>query len=123
MLCISQAGTLASRQLRRNFNLILTACPASLQASYSSRTKALHLRSERHSPLAKFHAEFLLVHPSVDGNGRGARSILMQQCLDPFGKADMAPMNKGAAHYSALKAADRDDFVPLIALIAPIVQK
>jgi len=83
----------------------------------------LRNQGDKLEALAKFHAKFLLIHPFMDGNGRVAKSILMQQCLDLFGKADMALMNKGAAYYAALQAADRDDFGPLIALITPIVQK
>ena len=82
----------------------------------------LRSQSDKLEALAKFHAKFLLIHP-LYGSGRVARSILMQQCLDLFGKADMALMNKGAAYYAALQAADRDDFGPLIALITPVVQK
>lgn len=47
----------------------------------------------------------------------------MQQCLDLFGKADMALMNKGAVYYAALQAAERQDFGLLITLITPVGQK
>jgi hypothetical protein len=49
----------------------------------------------------------------MDGNGRVSRAIMMQQCLDLFGKADMTLMNKGAEYYAALEAADGGDFAPL----------
>jgi Fic family protein len=96
---------------------------ASLCAAWARSFSLLRSRGEKLEALVKFHAEFLLIHPFVDGNGRVARSILMQQCLDLFGKADMALMNKGAAYYAALQAADRKDFGPLIALITPVVQE
>jgi fido (protein-threonine AMPylation protein) len=73
--------------------------------------------------IAVFHAGFLLIHPFFDGNGRVARALLMQQCLDLFGKADMTLMNKGADYYAALGAADNEDYAPLIALLSPIVSK
>jgi hypothetical protein len=70
--------------------------------------------------VANFHARFLLIHPFLDGNGRVARAVLMQQCLDLFGKADMTLMNKGAEYYNALEAADKGDIKPLAALIEPM---
>jgi Fic family protein len=73
------------------------------------------------SAVATFHAKFLAVHPFRDGNGRVARAILMQQCLDLFGKADMTLMNKGTDYYAALKSADAGDYTALIDLIDPIV--
>jgi len=72
--------------------------------------------------IARFHASLLSVHPFLDGNGRVARAILMQQCLDMFGRADMTLMNKGADYYAALRDADRGDYSSLIALIDPIVR-
>jgi Fic family protein len=82
------------------------------------RNQALKLEA-----IATFHAKLLLIHPFLDGNGRVARAILMQQCLDLFGKADMSLMGKGADYYSALQAADANDYRPLIALIAPVIRK
>jgi fido (protein-threonine AMPylation protein) len=71
--------------------------------------------------IAKFHAKFLLIHPFLDGNGRVARAILMQQCLDLFGRADMSLMNKGADYYRALQMADKGEYESLVALIDPVV--
>lgn len=71
--------------------------------------------------IAEFHQRLLALHPFLDGNGRVARAILMQQCLDLFGKADMTLMNKGADYYSALKEADGGDLRKLASLIEPIV--
>lgn len=72
--------------------------------------------------IAKFHAKFLSIHPFLDGNGRVSRAILMQQCLDLFGRADMTLMNKGADYYTALRDADNGNFAPLVQLLKPIVQ-
>lgn len=72
--------------------------------------------------IARYHARLLAVHPFADGNGRVARALLMQQCLDLFGKADMSLMNRGGSYYAALQAADHGDMKPLAELIAPIVQ-
>lgn len=71
--------------------------------------------------IARFHAEFLRIHPFADGNGRVARFLLMQQCLDLFGVADMGVLDKGAEYYAALQSADHDDVAALVKLICPIV--
>ncbi len=83
------------------------------------------LRTEQRKleAVAAFHARFLLIHPFLDGNGRVARAILMQQCLDLFGRADMTLMNKGADYYAALKAADFFEYGTLVELITPIIRK
>jgi hypothetical protein len=70
-----------------------------------------------------FHAKFLLIHPFLDGNGRVARALLMQQCLDLFGRADMTLMNKGAEYYAALQKADGGDYLPLAELLGPVVRQ
>jgi len=84
----------------------------------SLRNQTLKLQA-----IAMFHAKFLLIHPFLDGNGRVARAILMQQCLGLFGKADMSLMGKGADYYSALQSADSNGYRPLVALITPVVRK
>jgi fido (protein-threonine AMPylation protein) len=70
--------------------------------------------------IAKFHAEFLQIHPFTDGNGRVARLVLMQQCLDVFGIAEMGLLDKGAAYYGALLKADNGQLNALIELLKPI---
>lgn len=72
--------------------------------------------------IAEFHQRFLALHPFWDGNGRVARTITMQQCLDLFGAANMTLMNKGAAYYEALKAADAGDFQKLADVFAPVAE-
>jgi fido (protein-threonine AMPylation protein) len=77
---------------------------------------------ERLAKIAAFHSKFLVIHPFMDGNGRVARGLLMQQCLDFFGRADMSLMDKGAGYYRALAEADAGRLGPLTALLQPIVQ-
>jgi Fic family protein len=84
---------------------------------------ALRNQSLKLEAIAGFHANFLVIHPFLDGNGRVGRALLMQQCLDLFGKADMSLMNKGGEYYAALKAADAKDYRLLVALISPVVRK
>lgn len=71
--------------------------------------------------LARFHTRFLQIHPFADGNGRVSRAILMQQCLDIFGHANMSLLNRGKEYYEALQLADHGDFGALANLIEAIV--
>jgi Fic/DOC family len=89
--------------------------------AWRTRYPDLLSRDAKLRATAEFHARFLLLHPFADGNGRVARAILMQQCLDLFGKADMTLLNKGADYYAALKSADSANYQPLIDLIKPLV--
>ena len=90
--------------------------------NWQSEYKALRTKKLKLTAIAKFHAKFLGIHPFLDGNGRVARAILMQQCVDLFGKADMSLMQKGREYYAALKLADKEDYEKLTALIEPIVK-
>lgn len=83
---------------------------------------SLRNKTEKLEKVARFHASLLRIHPFSDGNGRVARAMLMQQCLDLFGRADMTLMKKGAEYYQALQAADAGDHTALAALIDPVVQ-
>jgi len=73
------------------------------------------------SKIGEFHQKFLSIHPFLDGNGRVAKAILMQQCLDLFKIADLSVLDKGAAYYAALKAADGGDIEGLVNLLKPVV--
>jgi Fic family protein len=66
---------------------------------------------------AEFFHGFLYIHPFADGNGRVARSLLMQQALEMFGHVDMSLFDRGAKYYAALQAADAKNFTPLKKLI------
>lgn len=83
--------------------------------------RQLRTEDQRIRRVAQFHAEFLMLHPFIDGNGRTARAILMQQFLDLFGRADMSLMNKGADYYAALEAADVGNYDALAAVLKPVV--
>lgn len=72
--------------------------------------------------MAAFHARLLTIHPFMDGNGRVARGILMQQSLDLFGRADMSLMAKGGLYYRALAEADKGQPGALADLIREIVK-
>lgn len=73
--------------------------------------------------LAKFHQAFLSIHPFVDGNGRTARTILEQQCIDLFGAADLNLIERGGRYIEALLEADRGDYTALASLIGVMVSE
>lgn len=92
-----------------------------LCANWRDQYSSLKKDVDKLGAIAQFHSKFLIIHPFLDGNGRTARAILMQQCLDLFGQADMALMNKGAEYYKALKESDEGNFDYLVKVIEPIV--
>jgi len=94
-----------------------------LTIEWTQGFNALRSKEAKLRKIAEFHARFLIIHPFLDGNGRVARALLMQQCLDLFGKADMALMNKGADYYTALQSADKGQYDLLEALIEPVIRK
>lgn len=93
----------------------------SLCTDWTASYLTLRSRAQKFEAMARFHAKFLVIHPFLDGNGRVARAVLMQQCLDLFGRADMSLMKKGADYYAALKSGDEGDYRALVSLIEPIV--
>jgi Fic family protein len=94
-----------------------------LCSDWRSEFDELRLAIDRRklASVARFHARLLSIHPFEDGNGRVARAVLMQQCLDLFGRADMSLMDKGGSYYSALEAADKGDFVLLEKIVSGII--
>ena len=71
--------------------------------------------------LARFHYDFVWIHPFLDGNGRVARAILIQHCIDIFGQVDPSLLDRGTEYYSALRKADEGDFESLKKLIEKAV--
>lgn len=67
--------------------------------------------------LARFHHDLLVLHPFMDGNGRVARSILIQQCIDTLGRVDPSLLDRGTEYYQAVQEADAGNFEPLSKLI------
>lgn len=70
--------------------------------------------------IARFHQRFLAIHPFLDGNGRTARALLLQQCVDTFGRADMSRLDRGVVYQAAITAADLGNLKPLAGLIAAV---
>jgi fido (protein-threonine AMPylation protein) len=54
--------------------------------------------------IAKFHHQFINIHPFVDGNGRAARAITIQQCLDIFGKIEPFIFSETTDYYNAIQS-------------------
>lgn len=71
--------------------------------------------------IARFYHRFLVIHPFLDGNGRTARALLLQQCIDTFGRADMSRLDRGIIYQAAITAADAGDLEPLTNLITAVV--
>lgn len=76
-------------------------------------------RAEIIAALARFHHEFLRIHPFLDANGRVARCLLDQAARELLNQG-IGPefISTPAEYYSALKSADGDDLGPLIKRIA-----
>lgn len=86
-------------------------------ATWRAGMAVAQMPDEQMDAIAQLFHGILSVHPFLDGNGRVARSILMQQCLDTFGHVDMSRLDRGVPYYASLQAADRGDLAPLKALI------
>lgn len=72
--------------------------------------------------IARFHHGFLAIHPFLDGNGRTARALLLQQCVDAFGHADMSRLDRGIAYQAALNSAASGNLKPLAKVIEAVVE-
>lgn len=64
--------------------------------------------------LARFHLEFLKIHPFYDGNGRVARIILAKQVYDIIGKLPVIFINDQQEYYNLLKNEDVDELTFLL---------
>ena len=73
--------------------------------------------TEKLDTVARFHHRLVALHPFTDGNGRAARTLLAQQCIDLFGQIDPALLDSGADYYLALRKADQGEFGLLVELI------
>ncbi len=64
--------------------------------------------------LAKFHLNFLKIHPFYDGNGRVARIILAKQVYDIIGKIPVIFINNQQEYYNFLKNEAVDELIFLL---------
>lgn len=90
---------------------------ADLLRSWHERHEQLRIagKTEIIAALAEFHHGLLRIHPFLDSNGRVARCVLDQAAREllnqSIGPAFVSPP---AEYYSALQAADKGDYGPLI---------
>lgn len=68
---------------------------------------------------ARVHADFVGIHPFLDGNGRTARLLMNLELMKAGFPPEVLPVERRLAYYEALDKAHVDqDLTPFIALIA-----
>lgn len=101
---------------RRNMvSNIVTALPEEVEERMTALLERYNAAAQHDlRDLAQFHAEYEMIHPFQDGNGRTGRIILFKECLKngivPFIVSD----DRKVDYYHALNAAQtQQDFGPL----------
>jgi len=73
---------------------------------------------------ARIHADFVKIHPFVDGNGRTSRLLMNLELLKCGFPAAILPVSKRLEYYQALDNAHcNDNYTPFIELISDNVEK
>ena len=71
----------------------------------------------------RVHADFVKIHPFVDGNGRTARLLMNLELMKAGFPAAVLPVEKRLEYYEALDAAHtQNDHQPFLSLIIEIVE-
>ena len=71
----------------------------------------------------RVHADFVKIHPFVDGNGRTARLLMNLELMKAGFPAAVLPVEKRLEYYEALDAAHtQNDYQPFLSLITEIVE-
>ena len=73
--------------------------------------------------IAEFHARLLSIHPFLDGNGRVARALIVQQCIDLLGDVDPSLLDRGGAYVDAIREASDGKPSSLAALVARMLPR
>ncbi len=90
-----------------------------LVAWYFNEAQALHPVEQA----AQLHADFVKIHPFVDGNGRTARLLMNLELLKRGFPAVVLPVERRLAYYETLDRAHvEDDYEPFLQLIAECVE-
>ncbi len=72
---------------------------------------------------ARVHADFVKIHPFVDGNGRTSRLLMNLELMKAGFPAAVLPVEKRLEYYETLDAAHtQDDYQPFLSLIIEIVE-
>ncbi len=71
--------------------------------------------------LAKFHYEFLAIHPFLDGNGRIARFLLTQQASELLNIDKQIILEDRAPYFQSLSKAQKGDIEPLKRIISQAI--
>jgi Fic family protein len=73
---------------------------------------------------ARVHADFVNIHPFVDGNGRTARLLLNLELLQAGYPVVIIPVEERSAYYENLDAvAVRGDYTPFVRQLCGLVEK
>lgn len=122
-------GPRGSKQ--NNSSLILTS-PTKIQEELSSLLEEWNAYieegkksklEEQCDKIAKFHTRFLQIHPFYDGNGRVSRTILISQIHTLREQWINNPFINEHEYYTALQAADQNDFTQLSNIIKKGIEK
>ena len=71
----------------------------------------------------RVHADFVKIHPFVDGNGRTSRLLMNLELMKAGFPAAVLPVEKRLEYYEALDAAHtQNDYQPFLSLIIEIVE-
>jgi hypothetical protein len=95
-------------------------CPPEHVDREMERLVEMHLAHADVAPeieAAWLHHRFVQIHPFQDGNGRVARALATLVCLRGGGFPLVVRASEKAAYIEALRAADRADLQPLVALV------
>lgn len=73
---------------------------------------------------ARLHADFVKIHPFIDGNGRTSRLLMNLELMKSGFPPAVLPVEKRLAYYESLDIAHtKNDYEPFFALIAEIVEQ
>jgi Fic family protein len=73
---------------------------------------------------ARIHADFVKIHPFVDGNGRTSRLLMNLELMKWGFPAAILPVSRRLEYYQALDTAHcESDYTPFIELISQIVER
>lgn len=86
---------------------------------YQNQASALHAVERA----ARVHADFVKIHPFVDGNGRTARLLMNLELMKSGFPPAVLPVEKRLEYYEALDYAHtKNDYGPFLILMADVVE-